>query len=251
MNKSLLRILLSLVSITPCPNSVWNLPLKHFSVKINIKSDSYFVSDPSALYSQLFARHFSQEECGVRQLKFNSTAPAQWAAHAVTHRLPDKNVIWGRGLCRLSRLSRLATRVRGKRQTRLPFVSGAFCISICSALVMNGGSCTRRGVRGGGMGAGMWVQLQLQLGISWIMQTLAKPAKFFQSDSVFPGSVDKQTNCLLLSLGGTARSRHSSGLGAVNAVDEDEVAEEISCLKIRRRCGGKLSKRPRSCQQFA
>lgn len=129
-------------------------------------------------------------------------SPAQWAAHAVTHWLPDKNVIWGRGLCRLSRL---ATRVRGKRQTRLPFVSGAFCMSICSALVMNGGSCSRRGgAKGRGGLEAAWLPACLACGCNcncnWESHELCKhwqnPQSFSSQIQFFQAaSTNKQIVC--------------------------------------------------------
>lgn len=80
-----------------------------------------------------------------------------------------------------------------------------------------------------------WLACGCNCNCNWESHELCKhwrnAQSFSQSDSVFPGSVDKQTNCLLLSLGGTARSRHSSGLGAVHVVDGDEVAEEIFSLE--------------------
>lgn len=97
----------------------------------------------------------------------------------------------------------------------------------------------KRGREGeGGLGAAClpgWLACGCNCHCNWESHELCKhwrnPQSFSQSDSVFPGSVDKQTNCLLLSLGGTTRSRHSSGLGAVKVVDGDEVAEEISSLE--------------------
>lgn len=173
-------------------------------------------------------------------MKFNSTAPALWAAccHAIIY-AARRQRYEADGAREESRTA--ALRVAS-------FCFCAFCISICSALVMNGCSWSER--EGERVGA-RWQQPAHHVGATatatgeshelckhWqklhTATTTARAARV-ASDTFsrqFFHSVDKQTNCLLLSLGGTARSRQERARASV----DKELAMKMKLPKTKSTC---------------